>query len=82
MGGFRRDFSGPLRNPPVMRLLYLLPLAGFVVSTLIIGYGVVIPSSSIAGVNELTIGFGTTILGACLAYVAGIQIVIKNPPGT
>ena len=29
-----------------------------------------------------TIGFATTILGACLAYVAGIQIVMKNPPGT
>lgn len=65
-----------------MRLLYLIPLIAFVVPTLVLGYGVVIPSSAIAGVNALTIGFGTTILGACLSYVAGIQIVIKNPPGT
>ena len=65
-----------------MRLVYLAPLAAFVVPTLIIGYGVVIPSSSIAGVNALTIGFGTTIIGACLAYLAGIQLVMRNPPGT
>jgi hypothetical protein len=65
-----------------MRLLYLIPLIAFVVPTVVIGYGVVIPSSAIAGVNALTIGFGTTILGACLSHVAGVQIVIKNPPGT
>jgi hypothetical protein len=65
-----------------MRITYFAPLLGFVIPTVIIGYGVVIPGSPIAGVNELTIGFGTTILGACLSYVAGIQMVIKNPPGT
>lgn len=65
-----------------MRLLYWLPLVGFVVPTLVVGYGAVIPSSPIAGVNGLTIGFGTTVLGACLAYAAGIHVVIKNPPGT
>jgi hypothetical protein len=36
----------------------------------------------IAGVNSLSIGFGTTLLGACLAYLAGIRTVIRNPPGT
>lgn len=45
-----------------------------------IGYGVVIPNSPIAGLNELTVGFGTTVLGACLAYLAGIHMVIKDPP--
>lgn len=64
-----------------MRFLYLIPLVTFVVPTIVIGYGVVIPASAIAGVNTLTVGFGTTIVGACLAYLAGIQIVIKNPPG-
>ena len=63
-----------------MRLRYLAPLMAFVVPTLAIGYGVVIPNSPIAGVNALTIGFGTTILGACFAYLAGIQIVMRNPP--
>jgi hypothetical protein len=50
-----------------------LPLVSFVVPTLIVGYGFVIPRSCIAGVNDLTIGFATTILGACLSYVAGVR---------
>ena len=40
------------------------PLLGFVTPTVVIGYGIVILRSCIAGVNELTVGFGTTILGA------------------
>jgi hypothetical protein len=63
-----------------MKFKYIVPLIGFVVPTLVIGYGFVIPNSVIAGVNELSIGFGTTVLGACLAYVAGIQLVMKDPP--
>jgi hypothetical protein len=63
-----------------MKLRYLVPLIVFAVPTVVIGYGFVIPNSPIAGLNELTIGFGTTVLGACLAYLAGIQMVIKDPP--
>jgi hypothetical protein len=63
-----------------MKFKYIVPLIGFVVPTLVIGYGFVIPTSVIAGVNELSIGFGTTVLGACIAYVAGIQLVMKDPP--
>ena len=65
-----------------MNLKHFVPLFTFVLPTLVIGYGVVIPNSPIAGVNALTIGFGTTVLGACVAYLAGIQLVIRNPPGT
>jgi hypothetical protein len=63
-----------------MKLRYLVPLIVFAVPTVVIGYGFVIPNSPIAGLNELTIGFGTTVLGACLTYLAGIQMVIKDPP--
>lgn len=63
-----------------MTLRHLAPLVAFVIPTLAIGYGIVIPNSPIAGVNALTIGFGTTILGACITYLAGIQMVIRNPP--
>lgn len=52
-----------------------LPLLGFVLPTAVIGYGFVIPRSCIAGVNELSVGFGTTILGAVFAYVAGQRAV-------
>jgi hypothetical protein len=44
----------------------------------IIGYGFVIPRSCIAGVNELTIGFATTILGACVTYVAGVRAALRE----
>jgi hypothetical protein len=63
-----------------MKFRYLVPLLTFVVPTVAIAYGVVIPNSPIAGFNQLTIGFGTTVLGACLTYLAGIQMVIKDPP--
>ena len=53
-----------------------LPLLGFVVPTVFIGYGFVIPRSCIAGVNELTIGFATAILGACVTYVAGVRVAL------
>ena len=52
-----------------MKARYYVPLVGFVVPTVVIGYGVVIPRSCIAGVNELTIGFATTVIGACLTYI-------------
>jgi len=60
-----------------MKLRLFLPLVGFVVPTVVIGYGFVIPRSCIAGVNELTIGFATTILGACVTYVAGVRAALK-----
>jgi SAM-dependent methyltransferase len=44
----------------------------------VVGYGVVIPRSCIAGVNELTVGFGTTILGAVLTYIAGQRAVLPK----
>ena len=65
-----------------MKVKYIVPLLAFVVPTLVIGYGFVIPNSPIAGFNELTVGFGTTVLGACLTYFAGIQLVMRDPPST
>jgi hypothetical protein len=47
-----------------------------------IGYGFVIPNSSIAGFNALTVGFSTTILGACAAYVTGVWTVVGDRPST
>lgn len=63
-----------------MQFKYIVPLIAFVVPTLVIGYGVVIPNSPIAGFNELSVGFGTTVVGACFAYFAGIHLVMKDPP--
>ena len=61
-----------------MKARYYVPLVTFVVPTVIIGYGVVIPRSCIAGVNELTVGFAATVIGACVTYIAGIRTVLKD----
>ena len=61
-----------------MKLRYLLPLAGFVVPTVVIGYGIVIPRSCIAGVNNLTIGFATSIVGACVTYIFGLRAALRD----
>jgi hypothetical protein len=65
-----------------MKIRYFYPLLGFVLPTLVIGYGVVIPRSCIAGVNDLTIGFATTVIGACATYFFGVRAVSHdlNPP--
>jgi hypothetical protein len=55
-----------------------LPLLSFVVPTVVMGYGFVIPRSCIAGVNALSVGFGTTLLGACLSYVAGLRAALRS----
>lgn len=57
------------------RLLRLsAPLLLHVVPTLLIGYGVVIPKSCIAGVNALSLGFAATVLGFIPAYIAGVRM--------
>jgi hypothetical protein len=63
-----------------MNARHLLPLLGFVAPTAIIGFGWVIPRSCIAGVNELTVGFAATILGACVTYYLGVRSVLREHP--
>ena len=57
-----------------MKLSLAWPLVGFLVPTLVIGYGFVIPRSCIAGLNELTIGFGSTVAAAGLTYCLGVSV--------
>ncbi len=60
---------------------HFLPLIGYALPTAIIGFGVVIPRSCIAGVNELTIGFGSSIVGACVTYVIGLRQALPRTCG-
>jgi hypothetical protein len=64
------------RPAPGFRLY--VPLLGFVVPTVAIGYGFVIPRSCIAGWNDLTIGFAATVVGACLTYGAGLRLALRE----
>ncbi len=70
--------AGTFTKVSTMKTVYFIPLLGFVVPTVIIGYGVVIPNSCIAGWNAQSIGFATTILGACATYYAGIGLVLRD----
>ena len=61
-----------------MRLRHFYPLIGFVIPTIVIGYGIVIPRSCIAGINDLTFGFATSVIGACATYYFGVRAVAKD----
>ena len=61
-----------------LRLRHLGPLIAFAVPSLVVGYGFVIPGSCIAGVNQLTIGFASTIGGACITYLLGIRSALRD----
>ncbi|HEX3695303.1 MAG TPA: hypothetical protein VH374_07930 [Polyangia bacterium] len=55
-----------------------LPLILFVVPTVAIGFGVLIPNSCIAGWNQLSLGFGSTVFFACVTYVMGVRAALKG----
>ncbi len=61
-----------------MKIKHFYPLAGFVIPSLVIGYGFVIPHSCIAGWNALSIGFATTLLGASIAYWTGVRQAVAG----
>ena len=68
----------PGQRRACVRPRHFLPLVGFLVPTIAIGYGVVIPRNGIGGVNELTVGFATTIAGAALTYVIGVLAALRG----
>lgn len=61
-----------------MRVRYFTPLVAFVVPSLVIGFGIMIPGSCIEGVNELTVGFASSLAGAAAAYWLGIRAVLSD----
>lgn len=60
-----------------MKLSYLYPLFGFILPTVIVGYGFVIPKSCIAGINDLTIGYTITLVSACVTYWIGLRNALR-----
>jgi ABC-type Fe3+ transport system permease subunit len=78
---FRRT-SCPLPEPgqrrASLRPHHLLPLVGFLVPTIVIGYGVVLPEHA-PGINELSVGFATTLIGVVITYVVGVVGALRRP---
>jgi ABC-type Fe3+ transport system permease subunit len=61
-----------------LRWADLVPLLGFVVPTVVLGYGFVLPRHGLGGFNELSIGFGTSILAASVTYVLGVRAALRR----
>ena len=64
-----------------MKLSHFYPLIGFVIPTVVVAYGFVIPHSCIAGWNAQSVGFATTLLGACAAYWFGVRKAVGSEKG-
>ncbi|HVK73926.1 MAG TPA: hypothetical protein VM734_11435 [Kofleriaceae bacterium] len=60
------------------RLAHFVPLIGFLLPSAVIGYGFVLPRNGAAGVNELSIGFATTLLAAGVTYTLGVLAALKR----
>ena len=61
-----------------MKTRYFTPLIGFLAPNIIIGYGFVLPRNGLAGVNELSVGFATTLLFASITYLVGIRKSLRD----
>ncbi len=72
------DLDPETNHEAAMKLSYFYPLLGFVVPTVAIGFGLVIPKSCIAGMNDLTIGFAITVASACVTYWVGLRTVLRD----
>jgi hypothetical protein len=64
-----------------MRLKHLWPLLGFALPTLAMGLGVVLPRNGVLGANEITVGFVSTVLGACVTYLLGVRAALRDDQG-
>ena len=67
----------PGARPRNLRASHLIPLAGFVVPNLVIGYGVVLPRAGLGGINEITVGFAAALVGACITYLMGVRLALR-----
>lgn len=72
---------GPLAAPSTASRLTvrdLLPLIGYVVPTVVTAYGVIMPRHGITGLNELTLGFASAVLGATMTYIVGVRAALAR----
>jgi len=72
----QRTASPTARRP--MRAAHLVPLIGFMVPTVAIGYGLVLPRNGMGGLNELTLGFAGALAGACVTYLIGVRAALRE----
>ena len=70
----------PAPGPPrgSLRARHFLPLLAYLLSSIVIGYGIVLPRHGGAGVNALTMGFAASLVGASLAYIRGVAVAARR----
>jgi hypothetical protein len=51
---------------------------GFLVPSIVIGYGFVLPRAGHGGVDELSVGFAATLVGATVTYVIGVITALRG----
>ena len=77
---FRRT-SCPVPQPgprrACLRARHFVPLVGFLTPTVVIGYGVVLPRHA-PGINELSIGFASTLVGVAITYTIGVVAALRS----
>jgi ABC-type Fe3+ transport system permease subunit len=68
-----------LASPSGRRTLFLLTLVllSHLIPTIVIGFGFVIPGSCIAGVNQYTLGFVSSIVGYIPTFFFGVYLARK-----
>jgi hypothetical protein len=78
-------FRRPSRSIPALdrrgtclRPLHFAPLVGFLVPSVAIGYGIVLPRAGLLGINELAIGYASTLVGAAVTYVVGVLVALRR----
>ena len=68
-----------IRHEADMTFRHFLPLVGFVLPSLVIGYGFVLPRNHISVGHDLSIGFLSTVAGACITYALGVRAALAKP---
>ncbi len=61
-----------------MRFRLYLPLLFHIVPTALIAYLWIIPNGPVAGINDHSIGFASSLLGTIAAYHAGIRLARRT----
>lgn len=78
---FRRTscpIPAPASQRACLRPRHVVPLIGFLVPNVIIGYGFVLPRNGAGGLNELSIGFALALAGAALTYAIGVFAALRR----
>jgi hypothetical protein len=78
---FRRT-SCPLPDPgqasKCIRPRHFVPVVGFLIPSTVIAYGFVLPRAGLSGVNELSVGFASSLIGATVTYVIGVSMARRR----